>query len=150
MPEPSENQRLHHLHRPFGGGAFGNRAEAFARFFGTPRYLIGQTVLVMVWIAANAAALSLRWDPYPFILLNLVFSLQAAYAAPLILLAQTRQAERDRSMAEVDAAHREQAAADALAQDEQLRALLEANTSLTARVERLTTQLHERLIGGGG
>jgi hypothetical protein len=53
-------------------------------------------------------------------------------------------------MAEVDAAHREQAAADALAQDEQLRALLEANTSLTARVERLTTQLHERLIGGGG
>jgi uncharacterized membrane protein len=68
------------LTTPFGSDAFGRRAEAFARFFGTPRFLIGQTVLVSIWIALNAAAFSFRWDPYPFILLNLAFSLQAAYA----------------------------------------------------------------------
>ncbi|MGZ4333599.1 MAG: DUF1003 domain-containing protein [Gaiellaceae bacterium] len=75
----------------FGEDAFGRRAEAAARFFGTPRYILGQTALVIAWIAVNAVAVGLRWDPYPFILLNLAFSTQAAYAAPLILLAQTRQ-----------------------------------------------------------
>ena len=85
-----------HLASPFGGDAFGRRAEAFARLFGTPSFLIAQTFVVVVWIALNAAAASLRWDPYPFILLNLAFSTQAAYAAPLILLAQTRQAEMQR------------------------------------------------------
>ncbi|HLW94443.1 MAG TPA: DUF1003 domain-containing protein [Solirubrobacteraceae bacterium] len=59
-------------------------------FFGTPGFIIGQTVLVVIWSALNAAAIGLRWDPYPFILLNLAFSTEAAYAAPLILLAQTR------------------------------------------------------------
>lgn len=82
----------------FGADTFGRRAERFARFFGTPKFLIGQTVLVASWIAINAAAAFLRWDPYPFILLNLMFSLQAAYAAPLILLAQTRQADRDKAL----------------------------------------------------
>jgi uncharacterized membrane protein len=57
---------------------------------------------VLVWITLNAAAVSLRWDPYPFILLNLAFSTQAAYAAPLILLAQNRQAERDRQESDRD------------------------------------------------
>src|SRR5713101_5512994 len=80
----------------FGEDAFGRRAEAAARFFGTPRYILGQTILVIAWIAVNAVAVGLRWDPYPFILLNLAFSTQAAYAAPLILLAQTRQADRDK------------------------------------------------------
>jgi uncharacterized membrane protein len=84
--------------------AVGATAESFARFLGTGRYLGIQTVLVVVWIALNVFAVSLRWDPYPFILLNLAFSTQAAYAAPLILLAQNRQADRDRVQAEEDRA----------------------------------------------
>ena len=83
-------------HGTFGNDRFGMLAERFARAFGTPRFIIGQTLIVTLWIAANAVAVGLRWDPYPFILLNLAFSTQAAYAAPLILLAQTRQAERDK------------------------------------------------------
>jgi uncharacterized membrane protein len=82
--------------------AFARFAERTARFFGTGRYLVGQTVVVVLWIILNAAAVSLRWDPYPFILLNLMFSTQAAYAAPLILLAQNRQADRDREETERD------------------------------------------------
>ncbi len=84
--------------------AVGRGAESIARFFGTARYLVIQTALVSVWIALNVMILTrqLRWDPYPFILLNLAFSTQAAYAAPLILLAQNRQADRDRVQAEED------------------------------------------------
>ena len=81
---------------------FGRLAERLARFFGTPRYLVVQTVIVIVWIAFNAVAWSLRFDQYPFILLNLMFSTQAAYAAPLILLAQNRQADRDKEEVERD------------------------------------------------
>ena len=84
--------------------AFGNLAERLARFFGTPRYIVGQTIVVVIWIAVNVAAAALRFDPYPFILLNLAFSTQAAYAAPLILLAQNRQADRDREETERDRA----------------------------------------------
>jgi uncharacterized membrane protein len=76
--------------------AVGNFSESIARFLGTGRYLAVQTVLVIVWIILNLFAVSLQWDPYPFILLNLAFSTQAAYAAPLILLAQNRQENRDR------------------------------------------------------
>ncbi|HEX4010441.1 MAG TPA: DUF1003 domain-containing protein [Solirubrobacteraceae bacterium] len=83
---------------------FGALAERLARFFGTPRYIVGQTILVVVWIAVNVAAVSLRFDPYPFILLNLAFSTQAAYAAPLILLAQNRQTDREREDIERDRA----------------------------------------------
>src|SRR6202042_3767091 len=83
---------------------FGRPAERLARFFGTPRYIIGQTVLVVIWIILNVAAATLRFDPYPFILLNLAFSTQAAYAAPLILLAQNRQADRDKQEVERDRA----------------------------------------------
>ena len=82
--------------------AFAQFAERLARFLGTGRYLAGQTILVIVWIILNAVAWSLRWDKYPFILLNLAFSTQAAYAAPLILLAQNRQADRDRAEVERD------------------------------------------------
>jgi uncharacterized membrane protein len=82
--------------------AFARFAERLARFLGTGRYLAGQTILVILWIALNAVAWSLRWDPYPFILLNLAFSTQAAYAAPLILLAQNRQTDRDRAEVERD------------------------------------------------
>ena len=82
----------------FDPDAFGRVSETIARFFGTARYLIIQTAIVIVWIALNIMVITkaIRWDPYPFILLNLAFSTQAAYAAPLILLAQNRQAERDK------------------------------------------------------
>ena len=70
-----------HVPSAFGEDAFGRRAETAARFFGTPKYIAGQTIAVIVWIAVNALAVSFRWDPYPFILLNLAFSTQAAYAA---------------------------------------------------------------------
>jgi uncharacterized membrane protein len=81
---------------------FGRFSEAIATFLGTATYLVGQTVIVVIWILVNVFAVRLRWDPYPFILLNLVFSTQASYAAPLILLAQNRQAERDRAGADRD------------------------------------------------
>jgi uncharacterized membrane protein len=92
--------------------AVGRVAEGIARFLGTGRYLAIQTVLVVVWIALNITWVELRWDPYPFILLNLAFSTQAAYAAPLILLAQNRQADRDRVQAEEDRARAAQTRAD--------------------------------------
>ncbi|HZD64675.1 MAG TPA: DUF1003 domain-containing protein [Acidimicrobiales bacterium] len=83
--------------------AVGRVSEALARFFGTTRYLAIQTGVVAAWITFNVVAIkALRFDPYPFILLNLGFSLQAAYAAPLILLAQNRQSERDRLEVERD------------------------------------------------
>jgi uncharacterized membrane protein len=142
-----------HLHGAFGADAFGRRAETFARLFGTATFLDGQTVVVLVCIAPNVAMATLRCDPYPFILLNLAFSLQAAFAAPLILLAQTRQADRDKAVTEADAAHREELASSGLArqdaaieQTEQTEALLVANTALTENVQRLTREIHDRLI----
>lgn len=87
--------------------AFGRFSESIARTLGTARFLVAQTVVVAAWITINVVAVSLRWDPYPFILLNLAFSTQAAYAAPLILLAQNRQEARDRQVLERD---RQQAA----------------------------------------
>lgn len=81
---------------------FGRFSEGIATFLGTATYLVTQTVVVIVWIAINISAVRLRWDPYPFILLNLLFSTQASYAAPLILLAQNRQAERERAATERD------------------------------------------------
>jgi uncharacterized membrane protein len=86
----------------YDADAFGRFSEAIARFLGTGRFLVGQTVLVIGWIALNTIGLIKHWDPYPFILLNLAFSTQAAYAAPLILLAQNRQDDRDRANIERD------------------------------------------------
>ncbi|HGM6826028.1 TPA: DUF1003 domain-containing protein [Serratia marcescens] len=148
---------LQGLSHTFGDQWFALKAEAFARFFGTPTFLVGQTVVVGVWIYINLAGFT-KFDPYPFILLNLAFSLQAAYAAPLILLAQTRQAERDQAHALADARHREDldeamAQRQTLAerQSEQLLELLKQNTELTAltkqmaeRIENLTLQLANR------
>jgi uncharacterized membrane protein len=96
-------------HGAFGQDAFGRGAERAARFFGTPQYIVGQTIVVVAWIALNSVALMRHWDAYPFILLNLAFSTQAAYAAPLILLAETRQAARDKTAAELMEKHREEA-----------------------------------------
>jgi uncharacterized membrane protein len=132
---------LEHLRGAFGNDAFGRAAERGARFFGTPRYIIGQSMIVVAWIVANAIAWSLRWDLYPFILLNLAFSTQAAYAAPLILLAQTRQAARDQAHADLSAKHVERLS-------EQQMKLLEENTRLTAEIHRLSQEIHQRVLRG--
>lgn len=92
--------------------AMGRFSESIARFLGTGRYLAVQTIIVIIWIALNLFAVNLRWDPYPFILLNLAFSTQAAYAAPLILLAQNRQENRDRVSLEEDRRRAAQTKAD--------------------------------------
>ena len=93
--------------------AVGRGAEGFARFMGTGRFLLYMTAFVIVWVTFNVLALwGLRWDPYPFILLNLFFSLQASYAAPLILLAQNRQDDRDRVALEQDRQRAERSLAD--------------------------------------
>lgn len=86
----------------YDADAFGRMSEAIARFLGTGRFLAGQTIFVIGWIVVNTIGLIRAWDPYPFILLNLAFSTQAAYAAPLILLAQNRQDDRDRASVERD------------------------------------------------
>ena len=150
MTTPPESYARHaaahaDLHGAFGADRFGSIAEKIARFFGTPQYILGQTVVVILWLLLNAAAVSLRWDPYPFILLNLAFSTQAAYAAPLILLAQTRQADRDKATEMASARHRDELASS---QNQ----LLEENTALTEQVERLaqeiddiTRKIHQRV-----
>ena len=148
-----------HLQSVFGDDWFALKAEAFARFFGTPRFLIGQTVIVAIWILVNVLGLT-TLDIYPFILLNLAFSLQAAYAAPLILLAQTRQADRDAAHAMADAEHREalhhaseEREALAAKQTGLLVEMLKQNTqltetvkALTERVETLTLEVHKAVI----
>ncbi len=135
-----------HLETGFGGDWFALKAEAFARFFGTPTFLIGQTVVVGVWIWINAAGLT-TFDVYPFILLNLAFSLQAAYAAPLILLAETRQADRDKAHSIADAEHREELHRISEQRQQQMEKqtallvdMLGQNTTLTERVQELLRQ----------
>jgi uncharacterized membrane protein len=148
-----------HLTSVFGNDWFALKAEAFARFFGTPIFLVGQTLIVAVWIILNVLEIT-HFDIYPFILLNLAFSLQAAYAAPLILLAQTRQADRDKAHSDADAQHREALAVASqereLVAGEQTANLIELmhqNTELTKltkelsqRIETLTNDLHCQLI----
>ena len=96
----------------FDPDTFGRLSERLARFLGTGKYLFWQTLIVLIWIAINLSAAALKWDPYPFILLNLAFSTQAAYAAPLILLAQNRQDDRDRVALEEDRNRAAQTKAD--------------------------------------
>ncbi len=150
---------LGHLGAPFGSNWFALKAESFARFFGTPLFLVGQTVLVASWITLNVVGV-FSFDVYPFILLNLAFSLQAAYAAPLILLAQTRQADRDKAHADADAMHREDLAAAsaqrgvlAAQQTALLLDLMQQNTQLTEvtqklteRIQTLTVEVHRQLL----
>jgi uncharacterized membrane protein len=115
MPETPRGPRLERPgRRPFelDPDAFAKWSERIARFLGTGRFLAIQTVVVIIWIALNLTAASLRWDPYPFILLNLAFSTQAAYAAPLILLAQNRQDDRDRVALDEDRVRAERTKAD--------------------------------------
>jgi uncharacterized membrane protein len=153
-------RRQEDLFRPRGGvnfgvhydpEAFGRFSEAIARYIGTARFLVVQTVVVVVWIAYNAAAgHSLRFDPYPFILLTLALSLQAAYAAPLILLAQNRQGERDKAQYEFDRALNARAVADTeflareLASIRLALADVVTNDDLADALDRVTAALDER------
>lgn len=165
IPEIKSNHyRFHrpllHLASVFGNDWFALKAESFARFFGTPTFLIGQTLIVAIWIILNVIGV-VHFDVYPFILLNLAFSLQAAYAAPLILLAQTRQADRDKAHSDADALHREEIAtamerrqSEAAVNTEQLLELIRQNTELTEitksmseRIESLTGEVHRKLVG---
>ncbi|CAM2998960.1 DUF1003 domain-containing protein [Skermania piniformis] len=113
--------------------AVGRFSERIARFLGTGRYLAMQTVLVVVWILLNVFAVRLQWDPYPFILLNLAFSTQAAYAAPLILLAQNRQENRDRIALDEDRTRAAQTKADTEFLARELAALRIALGEVTTR-----------------
>ncbi|MFN6550264.1 DUF1003 domain-containing protein [Mycolicibacterium septicum] len=118
MSESTARQRLDTPRGTRGFGlhvdveAVGQVGESIARFLGTGRYLAIQTIIVVVWIALNIGVFAFQWDPYPFILLNLAFSTQAAYAAPLILLAQNRQENRDRVSLEEDRRRAERTKAD--------------------------------------
>ena len=127
--------------------AVGQFSESIARFLGTGRYLLWQTVLVIVWVALNLFAVKLQWDPYPFILLNLAFSTQAAYAAPLILLAQNRQENRDRVALEEDRRRAEQTKADTEYLARELAALRLAVGEVVTRdyLRRELDELTERL-----
>jgi uncharacterized membrane protein len=156
-----EHHRYAELRGAFGSDAFGRLAEKAARFFGTPQYIVGQTAAVLAWVVLNSTQLHLgfAWDVYPFIALNLLFSLQAAYAAPLILLAQTRQAERDKQAEDQAGAARQKAeelaaqrVAAIKAETDRLVALLDSNTELTRQdkelteqVAALTREIHSRL-----
>jgi uncharacterized membrane protein len=149
-------------HGTFGPDAFGRWAERAARFFGTPQYILGQSIVVVIWIALNSIGIALKWDPYPFILLNLAFSTQAAYAAPLILLAQTRQTERDKISEDRAEKHHERLEQMAAKREEAIRAgtdelvqLLSSNTELTRQdkelteqVAKLTREIHSHLTKG--
>src|SRR4029077_15216522 len=142
------------LRGAFGNDAFGRLAEKAARFFGTPQYIAGQTVAVLAWVVLNSTQLHLgfAWDVYPFIALNLLFSLQAAYAAPLILLAQTRQADRDKMHS--DRVEKSHSRLERMAKTEtdKILELLQSNTNLTQQdkdltqgVADLTKQIHSLL-----
>ncbi len=171
LPPNRRHWRFHmphsHLSSVFGDDWFALKAEGFARFFGTPTFLIAQTIIVLVWMAINLAGWT-KFDVYPFILLNLAFSLQAAYAAPLILLAQTRQADRDKAHSNADALHREdlhqvsearqlqmQKQTDLLVEmlhlnnglTEQVGVLLQQNTALTQTVHDLTERIETLAVG---
>ncbi|MBF6163718.1 DUF1003 domain-containing protein [Streptomyces gardneri] len=146
--------------------ALARSSERVARFLGTGRYLAVQTILVLVWILLNVFVVALRWDPYPFILLNLAFSTQAAYAAPLILLAQNRQDNRDRVALEEDRMRAAQTKADTeflarelaalriavgeVATRDYLRRELEELKGILDRIESAESPAHEIESSGKG
>jgi len=158
MPEQLPRARPSRLDQPLLGrrrfevdpDGFARLSERIARFLGTGRFLAIQTLLVIAWITANVVAFSYAWDPYPFILLNLAFSTQAAYAAPLILLAQNRQDDRDRISLEEDRARAERTKADTEYLARELAALRLAIGEVTTRdyLRGELDKLAERLDAG--
>jgi uncharacterized membrane protein len=145
----SEARLAPHLSTASGEDALG-RVEAMARFLGTPKYIAAQAAVVIAWIALNALAIELHWDPDPFtfVLLSLALSAQAAFMAPLMLLAQTRQADRDREARDYRDAHHEelmshiQERTAAIRNDTAgLKQLIEAHTALTQEDKVLTEKV---------
>ena len=139
--------------------AVGRVSEQFARFLGTGRYLAIQTVFVIIWVILNVGVFTFQWDPYPFILLNLAFSTQAAYAAPLILLAQNRQENRDRVSLDEDRRRAQQTKADTEYLARELAALRLAVGEVATRdylrreleeVRQLIEEMHGHLGAGTG
>ncbi len=132
----------------YDADAFGRMSEGIARFLGTGRFLAGQTVFVILWLALSTVGFIRHWDPYPFILLNLAFSTQAAYAAPLILLAQNRQDDRDRASIERDrgVAARTQADTEFLARELAAVRLALADVVTTQDLDDRLSRL-EKLLG---
>lgn len=108
-PAPAPDALRHH-NELVDTDLFGRYSEATARFMGTPAFLLGQTAITVAWIVANLVLLHKPFDPYPFILLNLAYSIQSGFAAPFILCAQVRQDGRDKQHAVADAHHREELA----------------------------------------
>ncbi len=103
LDTPRDTRRTFVRRPAYDSDTFGVFAEQFARFMGTAKFLIYMTLFVLVWVTWNVLApVDLKWDEYPFIFLTLMLSLQASYAAPLILLAQNRQEARDRVISEQD------------------------------------------------
>ena len=144
-------------HGAFGDDTFGRFAEKTARLFGTPQYIIGQTLVVVAWIVLNSLGFVYHWDPRPWIMLNLIFSTQAAYAAPLILLAQTRQADRDKIHADVIDERHTALETSAAQQTRSIVDLLHSNTALTQQdkdltdeVAKLTREIHRLLLAQRG
>lgn len=128
-----------HLNNAFGGDdLFGRAAEAFARFFGTPLFMFLQTIGTIAWFVLNIIVLVKHWDPYPFFLLNMTYTIQSGFAAPLILCAQTRQADRDKAHADADARHREELAQQHREQADQILAL-------TNEVHRLSITINDHV-----
>ncbi|HEX8520065.1 MAG TPA: DUF1003 domain-containing protein [Pseudonocardia sp.] len=164
MPEPTaragdrgrlDQPRLGRRRLEVDPETFARLSERVARFLGTGRYLAIQTVLVIVWITLNLVLMGVyRWDPYPFILLNLAFSTQAAYAAPLILLAQNRQDDRDRVSLDEDRNRAERTKADTEYLARELAALRIALGEVATRdylrgeLDRLADRLADRVPGG--
>jgi uncharacterized membrane protein len=134
-----------HLHGMFGDDLFGRLSEGIAVFFGTPQFIGIQTVVVAGWVLFNLWT-GHPFDPYPFVFLNLIFSTQAAYASPFILLAAKRQADRDKAQEFADAAHRDEIHNRDSAIQESILQLLQKNTELTEKIETLTREVHELTV----
>jgi uncharacterized membrane protein len=130
-------QRYEYLSRPFGHDRFGIMVEKSVRSVGTAKFILWQTVVVLIWVALNSNIfhLGVIWDIYPFILLNLMFSTQAAYATPFIMLAQTRQADRDKAHADAITRHNQE-------ESDLLKQLINENTNLTLQIKRLVEELN--------
>lgn len=109
--------------------------DSFVGYFGSLRFIGTMTVFIVAWVGLNATAWAFRWDPYPWILLNLIFSTQASYAAPLILLSQNRASERDRLKAEHDYSVNETALAE-----------IRADKELTGEVRSMTAEVHKLVV----
>jgi uncharacterized membrane protein len=165
---PRETRRLGRLDQPlesrrslvprphYDPEAFGQLSERIARFIGTGRFLVYMTCVIIVWVLWNLfAPAPLRWDEYPFIFLTLMLSLQASYAAPLILLAQNRQADRDRVQYEQDRARSDRSIADTEYLTRELAALrlglgeVATRDFLRAELQALVKELEERRDADG-